>query len=87
MGLPQRLQHYSKRSNVELPHDQERWAGEFVPVARCADLGNKLDKEIETFLLKHDTPLAHNESDDHSTDGTQDKDRCVGFGDDGVRQA
>ena len=33
------------------------------------------------------TPLANNESDDHSTDGTQDKDWCVGFGDDGVWQA
>ena len=33
------------------------------------------------------SPLANNESDYHSTDGAQDKDWGVGFGDDGVWQA
>ena len=30
-------------------------AGEFVPLARCAELGNTLDKEIEKFLLKYES--------------------------------
>ena len=30
-------------------------AGEFVPVARCAELGKKLDKEIESFLIKYES--------------------------------
>ena len=49
-----------------------------------SEVSNCICPEIRPRLR---TPLPHNESDDHSTDGTQDKDWCVGFGDDGVRQA
>jgi PAS domain S-box-containing protein len=49
-----------------------------------SEISNCICPEIRPRLR---TPLLHNESDDHSTDGTQDKDRCVGFGDDGVWQA